>query len=198
MTAKRKTNSNQGITLIALVITIIILLILAGISIASLTGENGILAKAMKAKEESKKAEYKEKIELIITEERIKVEQNGVGEKTFIEIIKEAIEEQGKEWVEEVIICDENMNDQVAPEECTKIIVETKDGYEIIIEVDNAKIKAEIVSITKGSSEKKDTVNITLKPNGADQSEDRIVVKEKKVETVVENPFTKEGYNFVG
>lgn len=36
----------NGITLIALVITIIILLILAGISIATLTGENGILRKS--------------------------------------------------------------------------------------------------------------------------------------------------------
>ncbi len=35
----------KGITLIALVITIIVLLILAGISIATLTGENGILRK---------------------------------------------------------------------------------------------------------------------------------------------------------
>ena len=36
---------NKGITLIALVITIIVLLILAGITIASITGENGILRK---------------------------------------------------------------------------------------------------------------------------------------------------------
>ena len=39
-------NKQKGITLIALVITIIVLLILAGISIATLTGENGILKKA--------------------------------------------------------------------------------------------------------------------------------------------------------
>ena len=38
--------NNKGITLIALVITIIVLLILAGISIAMLTGENGLLNKA--------------------------------------------------------------------------------------------------------------------------------------------------------
>ena len=44
-------NKQKGITLIALVITIIILLILAGISIAMLTGENGILKKAQLAKE---------------------------------------------------------------------------------------------------------------------------------------------------
>ena len=38
--------NNKGITLIALVVTIIVLLILAGVSIAMLTGENGILGKA--------------------------------------------------------------------------------------------------------------------------------------------------------
>ena len=38
--------NNKGITLIALVITIIVLLILAGVSIAMLTGDNGLLTKA--------------------------------------------------------------------------------------------------------------------------------------------------------
>ena len=42
--------NNKGITLIALVITIIVLLILAGITIAMLTGENGILSNATKSK----------------------------------------------------------------------------------------------------------------------------------------------------
>ena len=55
----------KGITLIALVITIIVLLILAGISISTLTGENGILVKSKTAKEESKKAEYEETLKLI-------------------------------------------------------------------------------------------------------------------------------------
>ena len=44
-----KSNTNKGITLIALVITIIILLILAGVTIAMLTGENGILNQSQKA-----------------------------------------------------------------------------------------------------------------------------------------------------
>ena len=57
---------NKGITLIALVITIIVLLILAAVSIATLTGENGILNKAMRASEESKIERYKEEINLII------------------------------------------------------------------------------------------------------------------------------------
>ncbi len=40
--------SIRGITLIALVITIIVLLILAGVTIATLTGENGLLRKGTK------------------------------------------------------------------------------------------------------------------------------------------------------
>lgn len=50
----------KGITLIALVITIIVLLILAGVSIAMLTGENGILNQAVKAGDNTKVAEAKE------------------------------------------------------------------------------------------------------------------------------------------
>ena len=45
---------NKGITLIALVVTIIVLLILAGISIAMLTGQNGILNRAAEAKEKTR------------------------------------------------------------------------------------------------------------------------------------------------
>ncbi len=61
-----KLRETKGITLIALVITIIVLLILAGISIATLTGENGILNKANKASEEIKRATAEEKIKLAI------------------------------------------------------------------------------------------------------------------------------------
>ncbi len=57
MESKRKNlRKNRGITLVALVITIIILLILAGISIAQLTG-TGIFAKAEEAKQKYKEAE---------------------------------------------------------------------------------------------------------------------------------------------
>ena len=57
----------NGITLIALVITIIVLLILAGVSIATLTGENGILTRANDAKTSTEIAEEREKIELSAT-----------------------------------------------------------------------------------------------------------------------------------
>ena len=57
---KDKNMRNKGITLIALVITIIVLLILAAVSIATLTGENGILTRATDAKEQTEIAEEKE------------------------------------------------------------------------------------------------------------------------------------------
>ena len=52
----------NGITLIALVVTIVVLIILAGISISMLTGENGIINQAQKAKEETEIGEEKEAI----------------------------------------------------------------------------------------------------------------------------------------
>lgn len=55
-----KRPENKGITLIALVITIIILLILAGVTIATLTGDNGILTRAQEAKEETQIASENE------------------------------------------------------------------------------------------------------------------------------------------
>ena len=52
--------NNKGITLIALVITIIVLLILAGVSIAMVTGQNGILNQASRAGAETQVAEARE------------------------------------------------------------------------------------------------------------------------------------------
>ena len=64
---KRNTKrKNEGITLIALVITIIVLLILAGVTIATLMGDNGILTKANEAKKQNEIAEVKERAQLDI------------------------------------------------------------------------------------------------------------------------------------
>ena len=60
--------NNKGITLIALVITIIVLLILAGVSIAMLTGNNGILTQADNAQTASLKAEAEEAVKMAINE----------------------------------------------------------------------------------------------------------------------------------
>ena len=90
-----KKKGTRGITLIALVITIIVLLILAAVSIATLTGENGIITQAVKAKEKNIKGSEKEGIQLAIqdalTNETINNETMGLNPTE----LKEAIDKQG-------------------------------------------------------------------------------------------------------
>ena len=61
-----KKEAQKGITLIALVITIIVLLILAGVSIAMLTGQNGILTQAQNAKTTTENKSAEEKVKLAV------------------------------------------------------------------------------------------------------------------------------------
>ena len=65
--------NQRGITLIALVITIIVLLILAGVSIAMLTGNNGILSNAQKAKDETLKSEVIERINIALNDVKTEI-----------------------------------------------------------------------------------------------------------------------------
>ena len=61
-----KNGREKGITLIALVLTIIVLLILAGISIGMLTGDNGIINQAQTAKRETERSDIEEQINVIV------------------------------------------------------------------------------------------------------------------------------------
>ena len=75
--------NNKGITLIALVITIIVLLILAGVSIAMLTGQNGILTQANSSKTATTKAESVEKINLALNAVKSKIYEQQVTTSTY-------------------------------------------------------------------------------------------------------------------
>ena len=68
---KEQLKINKGITLIALVITIIVFLILAGVTIATLTGDNGILTKAQNSKEKNAQKTVEEQINLAVQASRI-------------------------------------------------------------------------------------------------------------------------------
>ena len=88
MNLKQKFRKNQGITLIALVVTIIVLLILAGISIAMLTGQNGILNRATEAKDSTGTAQVDEEVKLSVAEAL----SNGLGTMTE-ENLRKALDE---------------------------------------------------------------------------------------------------------
>ena len=70
-----KLENRNGITLIALVITIIVLIILAGISVSMITSQEGVLNKAISAKKASEEAKRKEERQLSELSELI--ENNG-------------------------------------------------------------------------------------------------------------------------
>ena len=70
----KEKNNTKGITLIALVITIIVLLILAGVSIAMLTGQNGILTQAANAKATTANKSAEEKVKLAVMAARAQSE----------------------------------------------------------------------------------------------------------------------------
>ena len=74
---KNKNKANNGITLIALVITIIVLLILVGVTIATLTGDNGVLTKANEADIETRVATVEERKNLWKTDQKA---DNYLGE----------------------------------------------------------------------------------------------------------------------
>ena len=75
--------NNKGITLIALVITIIVLLILAGVSIALLTGENGILNKATGSKSTTIAANAEDKINLTLNAIKTEIYAQQVKQSTW-------------------------------------------------------------------------------------------------------------------
>jgi len=89
---------SKGITLVALVVTIIVLIILAGVSINLILGENGIIRQAQLASEAYNQAAAKEKEDLLELENMLKLDQE----------IEE--DEEDKEVEEEEVVVEENVN----------------------------------------------------------------------------------------
>ena len=88
---KLNLKERKGITLIALVITIIVLLILAGVSIAMLTGQNGILTQAQNSKTVTENKSAEEKVKLAVMSARTRSETAALE----LDKLKEEIANQG-------------------------------------------------------------------------------------------------------
>ena len=80
---KQTKENNQGITLIALVVTIVVLLILAAVSISMLTGENGVITQAQNAKVQTEIGEEKEQVQLAATAAKGKTNWGEITEDNF-------------------------------------------------------------------------------------------------------------------
>ena len=123
---KKVLKQKKGITLIALVITIIVLLILAGISIAMLSGDNSILQKGTEAREKTGTAQTEEKIKLAYAAGLT----NGNGSIDKASLLTELQKEFGADKVTE-----EN-------------IVESADGKKWTVTIDGATVELAAGSTT--------------------------------------------------
>ena len=85
---KTKKKQEKGITLIALVITIIVLLILAAVSIAMLTGQNGILTQAQNAKRETEIASVIEQVQTDILGIQANSNSEEIDKEQFVNVLK--------------------------------------------------------------------------------------------------------------
>lgn len=144
--------NQKGITLIALVITIVILLILAGISISAVLGDNGILDKAKNAKLKTEIEREKEVINLAISSTRIS--DNGDIVELNTNKLKEEIE---KSYGSNVDI-DESID------KVTVVFKDTKREYEVDKASSNVELidnSAEIVNTQEKTLTRKSNDNST-------------------------------------
>ena len=148
---KRKLKNNKGITLIALVVTIVVLLILAGVSISMLTGENGIITQAQQSKLQTEIGKEKEYITLSVSA----VKGDKVSRGDTSEITSSELQIEINKYTDEVTVTgsgtltvtyesgrsyevDQDGNieqkEELTPEEAKKIVYATACGEGLAVE----------------------------------------------------------------
>ncbi len=91
-TKNEKTKNKRGITLISLIVTIIVLLLLTGIPIVMMVGENGIIQKSHEAKAQVEQAEEQKELDLKLSEYVLEKETTDIEIDDFVE----RLEKEGK------------------------------------------------------------------------------------------------------
>ena len=165
---KERVNGKNGITLIALVITIIVLLILAGVTIATLTGDNGILTKAQNAKEKNAQKTVEEQINLAVQASKINeglVIDKDILEQELtnngIEITKSENDELPWTVKKDGYVYTISENGEVKEKE--GIAITTGDIEILKGSTKGKKVSAQILSGETGTIKWESTGNITLK-----------------------------------
>ena len=126
-------NNKSGITLVALIITIVILLILAGVAIGAITEENGLIMRTRQAKKETIYNEAKEKINIELME------------------IQAECTEQRKEYnIKEIALKMKESKEITINKTYNKEIASINEG----IQIDEENVKAIVVSVDKYSEYK--------------------------------------------
>ena len=188
---KKSFKNCKGITLIALVITIVVLIILTTVSINVLVGNSGIIELASSSKSKYKMQEVLEKIKIIKLDWDIKhlVNQNVTEEKFF-----EALENEN-------ITSDINKKDTIIENNCeeTEYEVKTKEGYlvEIIVKKTDDKIEIIINGINdgKGITDVEPVPDETLPQEAEIQFSTTVTEVNKAIKTTVVLKDNESGIN---
>lgn len=122
-----KQKKEKGITLIALVITVIVLLILAGITLKLIVGSDGIIGKAEKAVENQHNASIKEELELLVAEVKMEYFSNHKNQTNtdFIKYFQEYIRQND---LENITLKDDGECTFTSSSGHTKVFTIGKDG----------------------------------------------------------------------
>ena len=186
--------------MIALVITIIVLLILAGVTIITLTGENGILKRATKAGDETEKQTVTEELKLLITEARLGLINEKQITNPTIEDISAYIREKYGTEIDMTIIYRKTAIVEIDDSEITDIETGGKNkieyaeieykGYVFILKGD--------LKIDEGQTSKEttETYTITYNLQGGKNEEDFPSKQIKEGRRILSKEPTKDGYKF--
>ena len=184
-------NNTKGITLIALVITIIVLLILVGITIATLTGDNGVLKKAIVAKEKTNLENERERLELI----KASVVIDHDGKITVDQYIEQLV-------IENIIVGEieegDNNSKNIVTDNGYSVNIEQKSDKDISITIEGevGKLKVLIKQVTLTSDSDNIKVDVQVKRGeGAiyqyyyktDKTEYQLVGETTKTSYTIEN-----------
>ena len=162
-----KIKSTKGITLISLVITIIILIILAGVAINLSIGNNGIFTRAKQAKGAYKQTAAKEKVEIVLLDARIEKNENPEYNEEFL---NNMLEESGIEVNGNVVTLDnynftiDRENLKIVTENGESNIKVSKEVQKYLEKNANGKYEAQILVTIESD---KELQNVTIeKPDG--------------------------------
>ena len=193
----KKLKKNKGITLIALIVTIIVLLILAGVSITMLLGDNGIINQTQKAKEETIIASEKEVINLsYINCQQENKYDNEINEKDLQEEIKNygyltEVNKRGKNFI---IVFNETQNKYTLLSDGSIKLGEIEEAiqYNIIIN----EYEGGSLTLSKNSGTEGETITLKVSTNTGYRLSN-IEVKDENNELIEPTMLDDTTYTFV-
>ena len=161
-------SKDKGITLVAMVITVIVLLLLAGIAIATLGGENGLFSKVKQAKKAQIESEMKEQLTMGLQELQIEKQGNAT------------LDDITEDWINEIISVEYNPQLKEDASYNGKLMIMTKDkitGKFMIdqnlnitsIEYNTGSVEMEYTTISRTDNKVRINIVVTDNVNGIKQ-----------------------------